>query len=181
MITYSTTPSLGLLNEENFTTDPTSRGWTVTGSNTFDSNGVKLEAYNLNTSYTYTLENTTTSITKYISFTLYGDSISGTTTSEVYTYLYINNTTIFYFHTFQLGYNRTGNATFTVFKNTPNDWKKNLMGTAMNSSEGGFLYKDFTSVNPNVDKSNKIKIKIVISNDNHNGNRVVHLTNLKWV
>lgn len=182
MITYKPSSRLGLLNEENFTSDPTSRGWAVTSSGTgassFGADGAKITCTSLE-SLTLILENSTTKLSNFISFTLSGGG--NNYAIDIYWKCYINDILVGISPITSVTPNNTGlYGSFYLFKNKPTDWKQNNMFVVIKSNNTGEVSTNFASINPGISVANKIKLELNVTCGNGDqGN--LSLTNLKWI
>jgi len=182
MIISKPSTELPALNLETFTTDPTSRFWSVSGTGyTFGASGVTLTCPTLNTTYSVTLENTNILLKKYLAFELsgtigtYGSSIGGVNADT-----YLNNTLVS-----QLVITARPNGSIlgnsTIFKSTPTDWRKESILTSEGYDDASITH-DFGTYNLNLNSVSAIKINILFRTTNHDpGTRTYSMTNLRWI
>jgi hypothetical protein len=182
MITYKPSARLGLLNEENFTTDPASRGWSVTGSTTFGASGVNLVCTANATTYTLTLEKTNTQLLQYVSFSISGTGAYYFSNTGININTYFNGTLV---NTQNIEFrHNTGHliGCINLFKNTPTDWKISYVCGTIYGSDAGELTSNFSTFSYSDLPVNTLKI--VLSGKTAgaaDSSRNLYLTNLKWV
>lgn len=181
MITYKPSSRLGTLNEELFTSDPTTRGWTVSGTlYSFDATGCKLTLYTLNVGGSATLT-LNTKLQQYISFSLNG----------IYsTYPIVNPKVEVYFNgnlvdTFTITAGDTNggeyHGVYTLFKNKDSDWRS-VYALHWNDSSGGDISYNNSSINIGLNSVSELKLVLSGSADNHTqSGRTLSLTDVRWV
>jgi len=182
MITYKPSSRLGLLNEEDFTTDPTSRGWTITGDNySFGVDGLTMDFYDMNYTKFTTLQNTSTSWKKYLQFKISGSIDTSYASVSITVSVYANNVFAGSITGAIPAYgNFIGN--FNIFINNPHDFK--LSGTTCsydNNNDNATCGSNFGTTDVNQSNITNIKIVIRSETNNYDRDRYFHLTGLKWV
>jgi len=182
MITYKPSSRLGALNEEDFKSDATARGWIVsnTGGSTVSydgTNGFKITT-GLSTTTNISLTNNTTKFMQYLSLYFRTPSGSRYATSPKIA-VYLNEVKVVE-ASFDLAGNTAyeGEMNINIFKSTPNDYKYNYIVAQQNSI---VTYYSGT-VNVNSNGTNVIRIDF----DGRTGSDGVttqywYMTNLKWV
>lgn len=183
MITYKPSARLGLLNEENFTSDPTARGWTVTNnggsSYSYGGNGFTITS-GLSTSTNIDLINTTKfNCKQYFMCVFSCPSSQMFRNTEPTLKIYANNVLV---GTFDLGYNNNnvynGFLVFHIFKNTKNDWKFSCL------AHDSFSSHTFTLNTIDIGSDTITNIKFNFTGATGSSgvtNNYLYFTNLKWV
>jgi hypothetical protein len=176
MITYKPSARLGLLNEENFTSDPTSRGWIIDNTNytlTYSSAGIRFGTIN-NTLASCVLEKNT-QLQQYLCVTIISagddyDAINLSIKFNDVVVLSLSSET----HSDIL---KSGGATITIFKNTKNDWIVSI-GAANSNGVRRFyiLNKDL-----NLNVMNNLKLEFFTNSKSSGSSFYTDLTNLKWI
>jgi len=182
MITYKPSSRLGTLNEELFTSDPTSRGWveskTVTGSASTAYDGTK--GYKIscpvNSSISTYLENTNIKLQQYLSVRFPNTALRYT---APVLRLYLDDVQVF---AYTLGHNTDATMNcfgqINVFKNTANDWKIDFTyGTYASIS-----YESHTTYDLNKNVVSKIKLGFTGMYIGSSGSTLdFYTTDLRWV
>jgi len=180
MIKYKASERLGLLNEEDFTSNPTSRDWSVTGTATYDANGAKVSAYNINTATTFTI--ITKPIYKYFSYTFRITSSSLDSIAYYDIKLYINDVLVNSTDvSSRLEYgNNSARGSASVIMNNPNEWVVTYShGYVNNYNATGYVTSGVNVVDVGSSIGNKISIVVeVIAESAYTVN--AYLTNLRW-
>ena len=180
MITYKPSSRLGALNEENFTSDPTTRSWTVTGTGyTFTAAGATVTEDGSAGAKSVTLELNNTKLQQYISFSLSGNTGHRDLLNMAWE-LYFDDVKIAERASAAVGAGQEVKATFTLFKSTPNKWVQNYLFEYSDTDNRVFSTSTYTDIDANSNSVGKIKVYILVDgNVNNIGD--LSLTNLKWV
>jgi hypothetical protein len=179
MIRYKPSARLGLLNTEDFTSNPAPRGWTVTGdAPTYGAGGATLTTANSWKTATFELVNT--SLNQFLSIRFYSYESSGDYTHDVSVAIYLNDTLV-----------RTSAITssildakgiITIHKNKDNEWVV-FWGHGWESGSGGRGGSSAGNAIPSFTANAVNKIKIVFATKSGFHARTINstITNLKWV
>jgi len=186
MITYKPSARLGTLNEEDFTSDPTARGWSITnngtGSYAFNGTyGLQIISTTAGPVTDLTIENTTTKLQQYLSLKFYNVTATRSFSPVPVLKIYLDDVEVI---SVSLSSASSGNdfyglVNINLFKNTPTDYKYNYIIAQTSNSIGNNNYYSGT-VNLNKNSVSKIKITVT-SNGAGYSPQYLYITNLKWV
>ena len=182
MITYKPSSRLGLLNEENFTSDPTSRGWSVSVTNytaNYTVDGLRLDT-DLSKTSSATIE-INTKLLQFISFIVYVPnghddwSVAGPNLI-----LKLDNNTLIETNEDVTSQALSeGNLTVTVFKNTANQWFVYYGGGQYDSSA---RYSGVLTKTPNLNSVSNIQFTITSTTPSSGtAPQNIYLRSVKWV
>lgn len=118
---------LGLLNEEYFASNPTSRGWSLTNVNfniSYSGSGISLIGGGVQTAHTLTLETSTPILIKQLMYLTISNS--NRTPYRIYVNIYLNNILI---KSYELYEDNRGAYTLYLYKKDINNWLLSSNGT----------------------------------------------------